>query len=437
VYTGASAGEEMDGELARARAISRRYPYQSHPDLRSAINDGSIEFVDFHLSHMAQYVRAGFLPKPTVALVEAVDITPEGHIYLSTSGGSSASYLQMADRIIIEINRFYGDGLKGYHDVFIPAPPPGRQEIPLYRVSDRIGQPFVAVPRDRIAGIVETEAQDSTRAFKEPDETALAIAGHIVEFLKHERRRGRLPDGLPFQSGVGNVANAVLAAIAAEPSMSAISLFTEVIQDSLFQLADNDRLLFASGTAITLSPQAQHRFRRELDQFRSRVILRQQEISNHPELVRRLGVVAMNTALEMDIFGNVNSTHVLGSSMMNGIGGSADFTRNAYLPIFMTPATQKGGRISAVVPMVTHVDHSEHSTKIFVTEQGLADVRGLAPVARARRIIDQCAHPDYRPLLTEYLEYGLRHAPARHTPHVLDRAFEFHIRFRETGTMRV
>jgi len=64
-------------------------------------------------------------------------------------------------------------------------------------------------------------------------------------------------------------------------------------------------------------------------------------------------------------------------------------------------------------------------------------VRGLAPVARARRIIDQCAHPDYRPLLIEYLEYGLRHAPARHTPHVLDRAFEFHIRYRETGTMRV
>ncbi|MBN2717070.1 MAG: succinate CoA transferase [Deltaproteobacteria bacterium] len=435
LYTGASTGDEMDGELTRANALAHRIPYQSHPDLRNAINSGAVEFSDLHLSHVAQYVRAGFLKKPTVALVDAVDVTPEGHIFLSTSGGSTASYIMMADRIIIELNGYLGDSFKGFHDIFIPKPPPMRERIPIYKVDDRIGMTYVAVPMEKIVAIVETNAPDGTRPLKEPAEIDLTIAGHLVEFLKHERQRGRLPEGVPFQSGVGNVANAVLATMAREPDLGQVCLYTEVIQDSLFDLVDHDKLIFASGTALTLSIPGQERLKKEIELFRNKILLRQQEISNHPEIIRRLGIVGMNTALEFDIFGNVNSTHVLGSHMMNGIGGSADFTRNAYLPIFMSPSTAKGGDISALVPMVSHVDHSEHSTKIFVTEQGLADVRGMAPVNRARHIIDRCAHPDYKPLLTEYLEYGLKHAPSKHTPQVLSRAFEFHLRYEQTGSM--
>jgi acyl-CoA hydrolase len=171
-----------------------------------------------------------------------------------------------------------------------------------------------------------------------------------------------------------------------------------------------------------------------MDAWRDKFVIRQMEISNSAGLARRLGIIAMNTALEMDIFGNVNSTHVMGTKMMNGIGGSGDFTRNAFLPIFMTPSTAKGGAISSIVPMVTHVDHTEHDTMVFVTEQGLADVRGMGPERRAREIIEKCAHPDYRPLLLDYLEEGLRNG-SRHTPVTLGRAFEFHKRFLETGSM--
>ena len=154
LYTGASTGDEMDGELTRANALAHRIPYQSHPDLRSAINSGAVEFSDLHLSHVAQYVRAGFLKKPTVALVDAVDVTPDGHIYLSTSGGSTASYLMMADKIIVELNSYLGKEFKGFHDVFIPSPPPTRERIPIYKVDDRIGMPYVAVPMDKIVAIV-------------------------------------------------------------------------------------------------------------------------------------------------------------------------------------------------------------------------------------------------------------------------------------------
>lgn len=106
-------------------------------------------------------------------------------------------------------------------------------------------------------------------------------------------------------------------------------------------------------------------------------------------MLRQLGVLSLNTALEIDIYGHVNSTHVCGQTMMNGIGGSGDFARNAYLSLLTCPSVAKGGRISTIVPMASHIDHNEHSVEIVVTEQGLADLRGLAPA--------EC-QPDHRPL---------------------------------------
>ncbi|HHV69176.1 MAG TPA: propionyl-CoA--succinate CoA transferase, partial [Ochrobactrum intermedium] len=159
-----------------------------------------------------------------------------------------------------------------------------------------------------------------------------------------------------------------------------------------------------------------------------------QEISNHPEVIRRLGIIGINTALEFDIYGNVNSTHVDGTHMMNGIGGSGDFARNAFISIFVTKSEAKNGAISSVVPMVTHVDHTEHDVDILVTEQGLADLRGLAPRERARAIIDNCAHPDYRDQLNDYFDRAC--ARGGHTPHLIEEAFSWHQRRRETGSMR-
>ena len=141
-----------------------------------------------------------------------------------------------------------------------------------------------------------------------------------------------------------------------------------------------------------------------LDFYRPRLCLRPQEITNHPELVRRLGIITVNTALEIDLSGNVNSTHVMGSNMMNGIGGSGDFTRNGYISIFTCPSLAKGGKISPIVPLVSHTDHSEHSVQVIVTEQGVADLRGKNPHERAVLIVDKCAHPDFREELHGYFD---------------------------------
>jgi succinyl-CoA:acetate CoA-transferase len=283
--------------------------------------------------------------------------------------------------------------------------------------------------------VVETDAPDRNSPFTPPDEASRQIAGHLIEFLEHEVAHGRLPaELLPVQSGVGNVANAALAELA-QSRFENLTAYTEVIQDGMLSLLRSGTLTMASATAFSLSPDAIAEFNDNARYYRDRIVLRPQEISNHPELVRRLGVLAMNGVIEADIYGHVNSTHLMGSRIQNGIGGSGDFARNAFISFFVTPSTAKGGAISSIVPMVSHVDHTEHDVDVIVTEQGLADLRGLAPRRRARLLIDNCAHPDYRPMLQDYFDRALNGAFGRQTPHLLDEALSWHVRYVQTGSM--
>jgi acetyl-CoA hydrolase len=432
VLTGASTGPSLDGALAEADAIRFRAPYQSNSTLRKQINAGQVEFVDLHLSSLQQILRYGHLGTLDWAVVEVAEISLDGEAVLTTSVGASNTYLRCAKRILLERNQHAPAALRGFHDIFEPEDPPTRRELPIYTVEDRAGAQTVRIDPAKIAGIVETNEADECSAFRPPDVTTLQIGQNIAEFLAAELRCGRIPaQFLPLQSGVGEIANAVLGALGQHPDIPVFSMYTEVLQDSVLDHLISGKIRFASTCALTLSPEQQDRFFANLDFFRTRVVLRPQEISNHPEIVRRLGLISMNTALEFDLMGNVNSTHVLGQNLMNGIGGSGDFTRNAYLSIFSCPSTAKGGKISTIVPLVSHADHSEHSVQVVATEQGIADLRGLEPWQRARRIIERCAHPAYREMLERYLNS----CPQAHAPLNHQEALAWHSRFASQGHM--
>jgi acetyl-CoA hydrolase len=433
VLTGASTGPSLDGALAEARAISFRIPYQSDPTLRRQINAGQVRFTDMHLSQVPQAARSGFLGPIDWAIAEACDLTAGGGVVLSASVGASNTYLRLARRVLIELNTHYPPSLLGLHDLFEPKDPPARQEIPIYHVGDRIGSPVCLVDPKKIAGVVLTDLEDENGAFDEPTPVTARIGQHVADFLVGETRAGRIPPRfLPLQSGVGSIANAVLAALAANPDVPDFEMYTEVLQDSAVPLLASGRCTAASTCALTLSPGVMRQFVGDLDFFKARVVLRPQEVSNSPEVVRRLGVVSLNTAIEVDLGGNVNSTHVMGKTMMNGIGGSGDFTRNAYLSMFSCPSTAKGGRISAIVPLAAHIDHSEHSVQVVVTEQGIADLRGHDPQERARLIIEHCAHPDYRDQLRQYL----RLTKEGHEPLSLSLGLAMHRQYLRHGDMR-
>jgi len=433
LITGASLGNDSDGLMAEAGLLARRMPFQVDPILRRKINAGEVMFIDQHLSETAEQLRSGIPAPIDIAVIEAAAITDDG-IIPTMSVGNSASFVEQARSIVIELNTSVPRALAGLHDIYLPQMRPGRRPIPLTSPEQRIGRHAIPFDPARIAAIVITDMPDSPSNVLPPDAGTNAIAGHVIRFLEGEVAAGRMGAELaPLQAGIGTIANAVLHGLT-QSSFRNLTMFSEVLQDSAIELLDAGQLRFASASSITLSSAMNERFMANLDHYRSRIVLRSQEISNHPELVRRLGVIALNTALEFDLYGNVNSTHVGGTHMMNGIGGSGDFARNGQLSIFVSKAAAKGGDISSVVPMVSHVDHTEHDVDVLVTEFGLADLRGLAPRERAPLIIEHCAHPDYRPALRDYFARACR--AGGHTPHLLAEALSWHERYANNKTMR-
>ena len=437
MITGASTADECDGVLARANAISFRSPFQSDPTMRNQINAGDAAYMDVHLSHIEPQVRAGFFGDMDVAVVEVAGITADGKLIPSLAVGTNVTWLQYAKKIILEVNAQQNAKLEGMADIYDNIGlPPKRQPLMLTEAGQRIGSPYLACDLDKIVGIVLTDASDRNSKFAEPDEMSKSIAAKIIDFFSHEVKMGRLPKNLlPLQSGVGNVANAVLAGLQDGPFDDLVG-YTEVLQDGMLDLILSGKMLSASATALSFSPDALQRFNDNLDPLRSQIILRPMEITNNPELIRRLGVIGINAMIEADIYGNVNSTHIMGTKMMNGIGGSGDFTRNGFFSFFVSPSVAKDGAISCIVPMVSHHDHTEHDVMFIVTEQGMADLRGKSPRQRAKLVIDNCAHPDYRDALRDYYDRAEK-AGSLHTPHLLLEALSWHQRFVETGDMRV
>ncbi len=437
ILTGASTGQSTDGVLAEERAIKYRAPYTTNPEFRKRVNLGEIAYNDIHLSQMAQELRYGFMGEIDWAILEVCDIE-EGEstckAYLTAAGGIAPTVARMAKKVILELNSFHSPEAKHLHDVYEPLDPPLRQPIPIVKVSDRIGTPYLEIDAKKIVGVVECNLPDEARAFKDSDPITDQIGHNVAQFLVNDMKRGIIPSTfLPLQSGVGSTANAILGALGHEKSVPDFNVYTEVMQDSVVNMMLEGRVKDASSCSLTVSNECLMQVYDNIDYFKKHVTLRPSEISNSPEVIRRLGVIAINTAIEVDIYGNANSTHISGTKMMNGIGGSGDFERNAYISIFTCPSTAKNGMISSIVPFVSHQDHSEHDVNIIVTEQGVADLRGKSPIERAHLIIENCAHPDYRPLLREYLKF----AKMGQTRHCLTAAFAMHDALARKGDMHL
>ncbi|KAH0844845.1 Acetyl-CoA hydrolase [Fonsecaea pedrosoi] len=430
LFVGASSGAETENRWARLNMIERRAPHQVGKEIAKGINNGNIKFFDKHLSMFPVDLMYGFYTKHKannrldVAIVEASAITEDGGIIPGASVGASPEIIQMADKPYL-----------------IMAP------------EDRIGTPHIPVDPERVVALVESDYPDQTTENAPEDATSAAIARNLIEFLEHEVKHGRLPPNLlPLQSGIGNIANAVIGGLAkGGANFKNLKVWTEVLQDSFLDLFDSGNLDFATATSIRFSPGGFQRFydgglrmRQQWENYHSKLILRSQQVSNSPEIIRRLGVIGMNTPVEVDIYAHANSTCVLGSRMLNGLGGSADFLRSAKYSIMHTPSTRPSKTdphgVSCIVPMCTHVDQTEHDLDVVVTEIGLADVRGMSPRERAREIIKQCAHPEYRPILQDYFdkaEFECLRKGMGHEPHLLFNTFDMHKNLVENGTMKI
>ena len=426
VVSGGSVGTEIDVALVEADTIARRFPYQSRPPAREAVNNGDIEFHDRNISTLGEEVEFDHLVNADIAIVEALAVGPDWLVPTSSIGQTPA-FVDSADELIVELNTSVPDAIRQFHDIYRIDMPPNREPIPLMDPGGRIGNDRITFDSEKLRAIVETDRRDQPYEFRDPTADDRGIAANLSAFLELEVENSPLfEESLRIQFGVGSLGNALMSALGdADFGDRDLIYFGEVIQDGLLDLLDDNALETASATSLALSREGQDRLYENVERYAEDIVLRPAGVSNNPALIDRFGIVGVNSALEVDLFGHVNSTHVNGNYAMNGVGGSADFNRNAAIAVLALPSTAADGDISRIVPMVPHTDHTEHDIDVIVTEQGLTDLRGNSPRETAESLVRNCAHPDFRDGLREYLERGYERGG--HIPHHLETAFDWHI----------
>lgn len=439
VVTGASIGASCDGTLAAADAIDRRLPFSVNPDIRKAYNARRVRYTDLNLSDNASHLRQGITGQVDWAIIEACDVQEvrgKYRIYLTAGIGIAPTICRLARKgIFIEINSWHSTKLIGMHDIYEIEDPWFRAPIRITQPIEHIGLPFIEVDAERITGFVECHLPDEARTMTPSTEVTQQIGQNMADFLVWNMQMGYIfKNKLTLQSGVGSGANAVLGALGSCPEVPNFNIYTEVLQEEPLRLIREGRVVAASTGALTISSEHLKDLYANINEFRGRLLLRPSEISNCPEIIARLGICSMNTAIEVDIYGHVNSTKIGGSMMMNGVGGSADFTCNAMLSTFTCSSTTKNGCISSIVPFCSHVDHTEHYVDAIITEYGVADLRNKCATEKAEALI-AIAHPDYRPLLRDYMQLAMQRGG--HTPHMLPAAFAMHDTYRRKGDMRL
>jgi succinate CoA transferase len=438
IFTGASSCQSIEGDMANAHAIKFRAPFSTNEDFRHHVNLEEIDYEDMHLGHMAERLRHGFYGQMDWAIIEVSDMEEgetECKAYLTSAGGIVATAVRLAKKIILEHNTFHNPNSKFLHDTWEPGDNGwGRGPMPVLAPYDRVGNNYISIDPKKIVGVVESCIPEEARCFKAVDEFTSAIGSNLAKFLVKDMKAGRIPPQfLPIQSGVGATGNAVLAAMGSDKEIPRFNVYSEVVQDAAIDWMLEGKIMDASATAMTVTNECLMKVYDNMDYFSKHLTIRQSEVANSPEVIRRLGVIALNTAVECDIYGNENSSHICGSKLMNGIGGSCDYERNGYISVFTTPSIAKGGKISSIVPMCTHVDSTEHDVDLIVTERGVADLRGKGPMRRAEEVIENCAHPDYKPILREYLKI----ADKGHQPQSMRAAFAMHDTLMRKGDMRL
>lgn len=432
LVTGANVGQ-LDDMLGEEGIIRRRAPMCASRTLASRINAGEVHYAEQQMNKMPGLLRRDAFGRIAVAVVEALGITEEGFVIPTNSVGMMNHLVQRAEKIIVEINTAQPRGLEGMHDVFTCNPPPNRAPIPLIGVGQRIGESFVRLDPEKIVAVVESDILDAAGPQAKSTNATNAIAAHLFDFLEVERKTawgGRLP---PFQTGFGSIATSLANALG-DSNFTDIQFFCGGIGEAVLRLIAAGKVSAASTGGIEMSPGSLELIASHTPLMRERCVIRSGDITNNAEIIGRLGIIALNTAVEMDIYGNVNSSHIGGTKVVNGIGGGANFAQNADLSVLLLPSTGKQGCISTIVPMVSHQDICEHDIDVVITENGIADLRGLDDVERATAIIENCASGAYREQLRAYLERARRENGGHH-PQLPDAAFAWYRRLKETGSM--
>ncbi|MFP3895492.1 MAG: GNAT family N-acetyltransferase [Anaerolineales bacterium] len=378
VDLGGTAGRLNDVEIVHMLTIGSaphaRKRYDRHfrhnslfvgPGVRSAVAEGLADYTPIFLSEIPRLFKSGRMPLDT-ALIQVTPPDKFGFCSLGVSVEAVKAAAEAADLVIAQVNpqmpRTLGDSFMHMEDIDILV--------------------------DYEEPILEVESSA-------PDDVALAIARHATRLVEN---------GSTIQVGIGSVPNAILYGLSDKKDLG---VHTEMFSDGLIDLIEegvvnNSQKTFHPGKILATFCVGTRRLYDYIDNnpmFEFRTV----DYNSSPiNIARNRKMVAINTALQVDITGQVCADS-LGYNIYSGIGGQADFIRGAALapegkPIIALPSTARDGTVSRIVPHLSEgagVVTTRGDVHYVVTEYGVAYLHGKSLRERATALI-QIAHPRFR-----------------------------------------
>lgn len=421
----------VDERLGSVGLLKKRAPMVAHKVLGTLVNKGEVHYVEQQMNRMPRLLRRNAFGPIDLLVVEALGFDAQGNLIPTNSIGMLDYLMQAADKIIIEINRAQHERLASLHDIYITQAPPFTQPIPLVKPNQRIGKRGIPFDHRKIVAIVETDIPEiSTQVYK-ATQVSSTIAQNLFNFLEVEYKdlKGFLP---PVQTGFGTISDSITTGFQ-NTNFKDIQFFCGGVGESAMTLLESGKALSLSTGGLGMNEKVAS-ILSSFAHLEDSLVIRNGSVTNSSEIINRLSLIALNTGIEIDIYGNVNSSHITGSRVVNGIGGGANFAQNSGLSVVLIPSLSKGGAISNIMPMVSHQDINEHDVDVVITENGVADVRGLDDVQRAEKIISSCASLEYKESLSLYLQRAIQISGGHH-PQIPLEAFGWYKRLKETGTM--
>lgn len=415
----------IDEKLAGSSLVSHRFPMVAHKSLSKAVNAAQVSYCEQQMHKIPRLLRSRCLGPIDVLVVEALGFDQEGALIPTNAIGMLDILMETAEKIIVEVNHAQPQGLRELCDIYQVQ----QQPIPLVQAAQRIGVSSIPFDRRKLLAVVETQSPEYSTQLIRPNEQSGKIARHLYDFLEVEYRT--LP---PVQTGFGALSDALTLGFA-DTNFKDVEFFCGGAGEAALSLLASGKAKTVSTGGLGMNDWVRN-FLDSTANLKDSLVIRNAQVSNSGEVINRLGLVALNTGIEVDIYGNVNSSHLYGTHVINGIGGGAHFAHESGLSVVLIPSEAKAGTISCIVPMVSHQDINEHDVDIVITENGVADLRGLDDIAKAGKIIEVCASERYKTALSSYLESAKREAGGHH-PQLAEQAFGWYRRLKETGSMEM
>ena len=421
----------VDERLGCVGLLTMRAPMVAHKSLGNLVNRGEVCYAEQQMNRMPRLLRADAFGHIDILVVEALGFDSQGNLIPTNAIGMLDLLMQASDKIIIEINRAQHERLATLHDIYRMQEPPNTQPIPLVKPNQRIGLKGIPFDHRKIVAIVETDIPENSTKLHEAAETSNVMVQNLFDFLEVEYNdcKGYLP---PVQTGFGSLADSITTGFQST-NFKDLQFFCGGIGEAAMTLLESGKARSLSTGGLGMNERVAN-ILSTFPHLEDYLVIRNGLVTNSSEVINRLAPIALNTGIEFDIYGNVNSSHVAGSRVINGLGGGANFAQTSGLSIVLIPSNSKGGAISNIVPMVSHQDINEHDVDVFITEHGVADVRGLGDVQRAEKIIEACVSPEYKEALSSYLQRAI-HTCGGHHPQLPLEAFGWYERLKDTGTM--